>query len=251
MGEPILRVDGVTRRFDGRIAVDRVSLSVARGEFRAVIGPNGAGKSTLFNLISGALSTQSGRIHFRDRDVTRLPPHRLCRIGMGRTFQINNIFLRCSVRENIRLAVLSHHRRSWNMVRRSDGLLGRETADIAQAVGLGSHLEKTGAELPYGDRRRLELAIALAGKPDLLLLDEPTCGVAVVERPPLIKLIQTIIRDRGMTAILIEHDMDIVFSVADRIAVMHKGRVVADDTPQAVHAHPEVRQIYLGDEGHA
>lgn len=247
MIEPVLRVEGAFRAFDRRTAVDRVNLVVKRGEFRAIIGPNGAGKSTLFNLISGVVRPQEGRIWFNETNITGFSPHRLCRLGMGRTFQINNIFLRSTVRENIRLAVLSHYRRSWNMTSRADDILTRETESIAASVGLADHLDKVGSELAYGDRRRLELGIALAGKPHLLLLDEPTCGVALVERPPLIGLIQDIVKSRGVTALLIEHDMDIVFAVADRITVMHKGCVIADDEPEAVQGHPEVQQVYLGE----
>jgi branched-chain amino acid transport system ATP-binding protein len=245
--DPVLQVENVSRLFDGRKAVDSVSFSVARGELHAIIGSNGAGKTTLFNLITGGLRVQHGRIIFKGGDITNHSPHRLCRLGIGRTFQINNIFARSTVRENIRLAIASYHRRSWNMTLDSRTLFNREIEEIASWVHLDAQLARYAAELPYGDRRRLELAIALAGRPELLLLDEPTCGVAVVERPALMQLVQDIIRKRGMTALLIEHDMDIVFSVADRVGVMHKGELIADDTPEAVYANAKVRSVYLGE----
>jgi branched-chain amino acid transport system ATP-binding protein len=246
VADPILRLENVSRLFDGRKAVNSVSFSVARGELHAIIGSNGAGKTTLFNLITGGLRLQQGRIAFKGADITNQPPHRLYRLGIGRTFQINNVFTHSTVRENIRLAVISYHRKSWNMTLDSRTLFNREIEEIASWVHLDTQLARYAAELPYGDRRRLELAVALAGRPELLLLDEPTCGVAVVERPPLMQLVQDIIRRRGMTALLIEHDMDIVFSVADRVGVMHKGELIADDVPEAVYANPRVRSVYLG-----
>jgi branched-chain amino acid transport system ATP-binding protein len=247
MSEAVLKVEDVSCAFYGRKAVDSVSFSVARGELQAIIGSNGAGKTTLFNLLSGGLRLQSGRIFFKGADVTNHSPHRLCRRGIGRTFQINNVFADATVRENINLAVLSYHRRNWNVTLDAHNLYNEETEEIASLVDLKRVLDRIGSELAYGDRRRLELAIALAGRPDLLLLDEPTCGVAVVERPPLIGLIQEIIRTRGMTALLIEHDMDIVFSVADRIGVMHKGELIANEVPAVIRADPKVRAVYLGE----
>lgn len=248
MSEPVLIAEGLVRRFDTFTAVDEVSLSVRSGEIHAIIGPNGAGKTTLFNLLTGNLRPHAGRILLEGRDVTGLAPFKLCRLGLGRTFQINNIFVDATVRQNIRLAAIAHAGITWNMFASVEQLLDVEVEESARLVGLEAQLDKRGATLAYGDRRRLELAIALACKPRILLLDEPTCGMSVEERPALIGLVQDIVRNEGVTAILIEHDMDIVFSVADRVMVMHHGQVIADDTPYAIENHSEVRRVYLGDE---
>jgi branched-chain amino acid transport system ATP-binding protein len=245
--EPILRTENLVRRFEGATAVDGVSFAVNRGEFRAVIGPNGAGKTTLFNLLTGNLRSHAGRIVFDGRDVTRMPPHRRCHLGVGRTFQINNIFPDATVFQNIQLAVLSHHGRIWSLWQPSEGLMGDEVKAAAEQVGLLSHLHKKGAELSYGDRRKLELAIAIVSKPSLLLLDEPTCGMSLSERLPLIEMVRRIVDRDGLTAVLIEHDMDVVFSVADCITVLHRGKVIANAPPQTIADHDEVQRVYLGE----
>jgi branched-chain amino acid transport system ATP-binding protein len=247
----MLQTRGLVRRFGGVAAVDHVDLTVAQGEIRAVIGPNGAGKTTLFNLLSGGIAPSAGGVFYRDAPITGLPPHRLARRGIGRTFQINNIFLRATVRDNIRLGVLSREHRIWNLLATSASLYNTEVADIAAGLGLRPLLDVVANTLSYGDRRRLELAIALAGKPDLLLLDEPTCGLSSAERPALVGLIERVVRERGMTALLIEHDMDMVFSIADRVTVLHRGRVLAEGSPAAIAADAAVRQVYLGGYVHA
>ncbi|HMN70264.1 MAG TPA: ABC transporter ATP-binding protein [Rhodoblastus sp.] len=246
MSDVILQVDRLSKRFSGRAVVDRVSFDVARGELRSVIGPNGAGKTTLFNLVSGGVRSDDGRVAFKGRDVTNLSPNRACRLGIGRTFQINSAFDGTTVRDNIRLAVIARRRRNWNMAWPSKTLFCEEVEDIAEAVELQAQLDRSIQELPYGDKRRLELALALAGEPDLLLLDEPTCGVPVVERGALIELIQRTMRARSMTALLIEHDMDIVFAVSSRIAVMHRGEIIADGAPDAISRDARVQEVYLG-----
>jgi branched-chain amino acid transport system ATP-binding protein len=247
----ILRTRGLVRRFGGIAAVDHVELAVAPGEIRAVIGPNGSGKTTFFNLLSGGIAPSAGEIFYRGERITGLPPHRLARRGIGRTFQINNIFLRATVRDNIRLGVLARERRIWSLLAASASLYNPEVEEIAASLGLWPLLEKVAKDLSYGDRRRLELAIALAGKPDLLLLDEPTCGLSTAERPALVGLIERVVHERGMTALLIEHDMDIVFRIADRITVLNRGSVLAEGTPAAIAADVSVRQVYLGGTLHA
>jgi branched-chain amino acid transport system ATP-binding protein len=242
----LLRVVNISKRFGGRVIVDQVSFEVRRGEFMAMIGPNGAGKTTLFNLISGGVRSESGRIFFKGRDTTNLRPDLLCRRGLSRTFQINNVFAGASVRENIRLAIIAFRGKSWDIVTPSKGLFSDAVEQMALSVKLHDQLDRSVQELAYGDRRRLELAMALAAEPELILLDEPTCGVPLVERGPLIELIQSTMERRSMTALLIEHDMDIVFSVADRIAVMHRGRLIADDTPDAIQTNEKVHEVYLG-----
>jgi branched-chain amino acid transport system ATP-binding protein len=243
-----LEARGLRRTFGGISAVDGVDLAVQAGEFRAIIGPNGAGKTTLFNLLTGRVRVHAGTMTFEGVDITRLPPHRRCRAGIGRTFQINNVFASASVRENVRLALLAFHRQSWNMLVPAARLHSAETDEIVAMVGLSREIARRASEISYGDRRRLELAIALACRPRLLLLDEPTCGMSIADRPALIALIQDIRRKTGMTVIMIEHDMDLVFSVADRIAVMHHGRVIADGTPGEIASDRHVQDVYLGED---
>jgi branched-chain amino acid transport system ATP-binding protein len=251
MTAAVLETRGLVRRFGGIAAVDHVDLTVAPGEIRAVIGPNGAGKTTLFNLLSGGIKPSGGGVFYRGAPITGLPPHRLAQRGIGRTFQINTIFLRATVRDTIRLGVLSRERRIWTLLAASASLYNPEVEEIAAGLGLGPLLDRVANTLSYGDRRRLELAIALAGKPDLLLLDEPTCGLSSAERPALVGLIERVVRERGMTALLIEHDMDMVFSIADRITVLNRGRVLAEGSPAAIAADAAVRQVYLGGYSHA
>ncbi|MGE0736434.1 MAG: ABC transporter ATP-binding protein [Alphaproteobacteria bacterium] len=243
-----LEARSLQRSFGGIVAVNDVNLAVPRGQLRCIIGPNGAGKTTLFNLLTGRVRTQRGEILFEGKDITRLAPHRRCRIGIGRTFQINNVFPDASVIDNVRLALLAYHRRTWNMFTPAKTLLNDEIDGVLDMVGLAQQRDRQASQISYGDRRRLELAIALACRPSLLLLDEPTCGMPLSDRPPLMALIQEIRKKTGMTVVLIEHDMDIVFSVAERISVMHRGKLIADDTPAAIAANPQVQEVYLGED---
>ncbi len=251
MSEAVLMVEGLSRNFGGVQAVKDVNLAVPTGQMRAVIGPNGAGKSTFFNLLTGHIPCNSGRILFRGKNVTGLPPHKLCRLGIGRTFQINSIFASASVFENVQVALLAHRRGIWNMWAAADKLLIREAEALLATLGLEDHARKLGSTLSYGDRRRLEVALALACEPQLLLLDEPTAGMSLSDKPGMVELIRTISRQRGVTVVLIEHDMDVVFSVADEITVLHQGAVVAEGTPQAIKANERVQRIYLGEDLHA
>jgi len=248
MTDVTLAARALRRSFGGVSAVDGVDLAVQTGEFRSIIGPNGAGKTTLFNLLTGRVRVHGGVMLFEGADITHLSAHRRCRAGIGRTFQINNIFPSASVRENVRLALLSFHRRTWNMLVPAARLYGGESDEIVAMVGLSSQVDRRASEISYGDRRRLELAIALACRPRLLLLDEPTCGMSLADRPALIALIQDIRRKTGMTVIMIEHDMDLVFSVADRISVMHHGRVIAEGAPDEIAANRRVQEVYLGED---
>ncbi len=250
MSEAILVVERLSRSFGGVHAVKDVSFAVPAGELRALIGPNGAGKTTLFNLLTGQVPCNSGRILFKGVDVTGRAPHTLCRQGLGRTFQINSIFLNATVLENVQLALLSHHGKIWNMFSAARKLFVREAEALLEMLGLAREAGKLGSALSYGDRRRLEVALALACEPQLLLLDEPTAGMSLSDKPRMVGLIREIVRDKGVTALLIEHDMDVVFSVADRITVMHQGAVVAEGPPQEIQANARVQEIYLG-EAHA
>lgn len=244
----LLSASMLTHAYGRRKVVEEASLEVRQGEIRAIIGPNGAGKTTLFNLLSGTVACRQGRIKFDGMDVTHTPAHRRCRLGVGRTFQINNLFPAATVAGNIRVPLLLRRGKSWNPLAVAEPMLRDEIEALALAVGLKALLHRRASELSYGDRRRLEIAIALAWDPKLLLLDEPACGVAVGDRPALIELIRTIVRERGITAVLVEHDMDLVFSIAERITVLHRGRIVADDEPQRIARNAQVQEIYLGKE---
>ncbi len=247
MGEaPILEVRDVWRAFGGVRAVAGVSLRLPRGEVRALIGPNGAGKTTLLNLVTGQLACERGVVLFKGERITGLPPHRIWRRGISRTFQITAAFRSLTVRENVQVAILSHQGRSRNMLSSARCLARAPAMDLLTQVGLDGQADRVCATLAYGDLKRLELAIALANEPELLLLDEPTAGMAPAERMDLMALAVAIVRDRAVTVLFTEHDMDVVFAAAEQIMVMHQGRVIAEGTPQAVRADREVQEIYLG-----
>jgi branched-chain amino acid transport system ATP-binding protein len=242
----VLQTIGLRKRFGGVQAVNGVDLAVATGDMRAIIGPNGAGKTTLFNLMSGALPHDSGRIYFKGEEISGVPPDVLCRRGLGRTFQITSIFRRLTVIENVQTACLSHHRRQYNLFRPARRLYREDAAALLERVGLGDQAGRPSGVMSHGDQRRLELAIALAGHPRLLLLDEPTAGMAPRERHELMDLVAAIAEDTGLTVVFTEHDMDVVFAVARRITVLHQGAVLAEGAPAEVRANPEVQRVYLG-----
>ena len=223
-----------------------VNLAVPPGDLRAIIGPNGAGKTTLFNLITGDLAYDSGKVHFGGVDVSGLPPHELCRRGMGRTFQITSIFRRLTAFENVQTAFLTHHRRHYNVIMPARRLYRDEALALLERVGLQEQAGKPSGILAHGDQRRLELAIALASAPRLLLLDEPTAGMAPRERHEIMALVAKIARDTGLTVVFTEHDMDVVFAVATRITVLHQGVVLAEGPPTDVRANADVQRVYLG-----
>ncbi|HEY7652270.1 MAG TPA: ABC transporter ATP-binding protein [Methylomirabilota bacterium] len=243
----MLDVRGVTKRFDGFEAVGGVSFTVPRGSISAIIGPNGAGKTTVFNLITGHLAPDAGRVIFKERDVTGIAPHDLCRLGMGRSFQRTNIFPRLTVYENIQAAFLSHRGRGFNLFAPVERLYRSETEALLESVGLREKAHETSGFLSHGNQKQLELGIALALEPEILLLDEPTAGMSAAETRESIRLIERIAADRGLTLLFTEHDMEVVFSIAHRITVLHQGRVIADGPPAEVRRDPEVRRVYLGE----
>jgi len=247
MSAAILRVEALVKRFGGLTALDGVDLTVETGEFHAIIGPNGAGKSTFFNTLTGLLPPDSGRIAFAGRDITGEPPHHVARRGVARTFQITSVFGNLSTLENVQVALLAHARRSWSMWRRARGLRAERAQELLGLVGLAGSAEQPAGTLAHGDQKRLELAIALAGEPRLLLLDEPTAGMAAQERLESIRLVHRIAAGMGLSCVFTEHDMAVVFAVATRITVMHQGRVLAEGTPAEVRARPDVQQVYLGE----
>ena len=249
-GAAVLRTVGLRKRFGGIQAVNGVDLSVACGDLRAIIGPNGAGKTTLFNVITGDIAHDTGQIYFDGEDVSGVPPHGLCRRGMGRTFQITSIFRRLTALENVQTAFLSHHRRHFNLLVPARRLYREEALAMLERVGLREQAAKPSGILAHGDQRRLELAIALASAPRLLLLDEPTAGMAPRERHEIMALVAKIAVDTGLTVVFTEHDMDVVFAVARRITVLHQGTVLAEGAPAEVRANPEVQRVYLGQTAH-
>jgi len=243
----VLEVRGLSKNFGGFMAVGGVSFTVPRGSISAIIGPNGAGKTTLFNLITGHIEPDEGRVVFKDRDVTGIAPHDLCRLGMGRSFQRTNIFPRLTVYENIQAAYVSHRGRGFNMFTPVERLYRPETESLLEAVGLLEKAGETSGFLSHGNQKQLELGITLALEPEILLLDEPTAGMSAIETRESIRLIERIAADRGLTLLFTEHDMEVVFSIAHRITVLHQGRVIADGTPADVRGDPEVRRVYLGE----
>lgn len=248
MPEPMVRVIDLCKRFGGVLATDNVSLTIAPGEFRALIGPNGAGKSTLFNLITGFLAPDAGRVIFGGSDITGLPPHRLFHEGISRTFQITSIFPDLSIEENVHVALLSYHRKILDVFRPAVGRYRDEVQELLDLVGLAGEADRLADTLSHGDRKRLELAVALANKPQLLLLDEPTAGMAAAERLESIRAVHRTAKKLGVTVFFTEHDMEVVFSVADRISVLHQGAILAEDTPEIIRQNERVQEIYLGED---
>ena len=243
----MLEVSGLSKAFDGFTAVDKVDFAVRRGEIAAVIGPNGAGKSTFFNLITGHLKPDAGRVLFKERDITGAPPHRICLMGMGRSFQRTNIFPKLTVFENVQAAFITHRRRGSNFWSLSDSLYRGETEALLGSLGLADQADATSGVLSHGNQKQVELGIALACDPEILLLDEPTAGMSAAETRDTIRLIQRIAAERALTLLFTEHDMEVVFSIAQKIAVLHQGRLIAEGTPEAVQQNPDVRRVYLGE----
>jgi branched-chain amino acid transport system ATP-binding protein len=243
----VLEVRDLHKAFDGFQAVAGVSLSVARGQTAAIIGPNGAGKTTFFNLITGHLRPDAGAVVLEGRDITGVAPHDVCRLGMGRSFQRTNIFPRLTVFQNVQAAYLSHQGRGRNLWSRVEPLYRDETDALLASLGLLERAGEISGFLSHGAQKQLELGIALASEPRLLLLDEPTAGMSATETRETIRLIDRITRERGLTVLFTEHDMEVVFSIAQQITVLHQGRVIAEGAPTEVRANPEVRRVYLGE----
>jgi branched-chain amino acid transport system ATP-binding protein len=242
----MLEIAGLTKSFAGFVAVADVSLTIETKQIAAVIGPNGAGKSTLFNLITGHLRPDSGRILLDGRDITGVQPHAACRMGLGRSFQRTNIFPKLTVFENLQAAFLVHYGRGGNFWSRSDALYRGEVDALLVSIGLRDQAQALGGTLSYGNQKQLELGLALASDPQLPLLDEPTAGMSARETHETIRLLERIAEDRELTLLFTEHDMEVVFGIAQQIAVMHQGRLIANGAPGEVRNDPEVRRVYLG-----
>jgi branched-chain amino acid transport system ATP-binding protein len=242
----VLEISGLSKSFGGFRAVSDVSLTVETRQIAAVIGPNGAGKSTLFNLITGHLRPDRGTVRLDGRDITGVPPHRTCRLGIGRSFQRTNIFPKLTVFQNLQAAYLVHHGHGGNFWLRSEALYRDETATLLGSIGLLGHETTVAGTLSYGNQKQLELGLALASDPQILLLDEPTAGMSAAETHETIRLLERIAAERSLTLLFTEHDMEVVFSIAQKIAVLHQGQVIAEGLPDAVRADPEVRRVYFG-----
>ncbi|THD66984.1 MAG: ABC transporter ATP-binding protein [Bradyrhizobium sp.] len=248
MADPLLRVENLVRRFGGIAATDHLSLDVASGELHAIIGPNGAGKTTLISQLTGQLQPNSGAIRFAGRDITRLPAWRRSALGLARSFQITSLLSEFTALDNVALAVQAHDGHSfyfWGDARREKHLRDKALAALTR-VGLERRAGVVVSRLSHGEQRELELAVALATSPKLLLLDEPMAGLGSTESARMIKLLQELRRE--VTIVLVEHDMDAVFALADRITVLVYGRVIASDTPAAIRGNEEVKRAYLGDQ---
>src|SRR4030066_2305354 len=242
----MLQVDSVVKSFDDFKAVNGANLTVGKGEIVAVIGPNGAGKTTLFYLITGALKRDRGKIIFKGEDISELPPYEICKKGISRSYQIVNIFPRLTVFGNVQVAVLSHQRRSSNLFQPAQNIAVKDTRSILESVGLLDKEKSIAGSLSHGDQKILEIAIALGNEPELLILDEPTAGMSPEETSAPLELVKRLAQMRGLTILFCEHDMDIVFSIAKSIMVMHQGRTLLQAEPEEVRRNPEVQTAYLG-----
>jgi len=245
----VMSTAGLGLRIRGAVIVDDVTLDVTGGEFLVIIGPNGAGKTTLFNLLSGVTKPTSGSVTLRGTDVTHAPPYARARLGLGRTFQTSTIFAELTALENARLAAQAHlggSSRIWVLADDQRDALARAHEALA-AVGLDARASVKAASLSHGEKRKLDLALLLCGDPDVVLLDEPTAGIAVEDVPEMMAVIRGIHRDHGKTVLMVEHRMDLVLDLADRMAVMHHGSLLAIDTPDRIIANDTVQSAYLGD----
>jgi len=242
----VLEISDLSKSFAGFRAVSEVSLTVDTRQIAAVIGPNGAGKSTLFNLITGHLQPDNGTVRLDGRDITGAPPYRLCSMGIGRSFQRTNIFPNLTVFENLQAAFLVHRGRGRNFWSLAESFYRDDTAALLASIGLAGQEKTIAGTLSYGNQKQLELGLALASEPQILLLDEPTAGMSAGETHDTIRLLQRIAEERGLTLLFTEHDMEVVFGIAQKIAVLHQGRLIAEGVPDEVRNDPEVRRVYLG-----
>jgi branched-chain amino acid transport system ATP-binding protein len=245
--DAVLIVDGMSKSFGGIDAVRDVSFNVAAGELVALIGPNGAGKTTCFNLVNGQLAPDAGIVTLSGTRIDRLPPRVIARMGVGRTFQVAATFASMTVRENAQLALLAHSGAAGGVTARAADCMRAEADALLERVRMSKFADQGCATLAYGDAKRVELALALAGKPRLLLMDEPTAGMSPRSRARLMQLVSDLARAERIAVLFTEHDMDVVFGHADRIIVLDRGRVIAEGTPAAIRANAEVQAVYLGE----
>jgi branched-chain amino acid transport system ATP-binding protein len=243
---PLLQVRDLTRSFGGVRAVDNVSFELARGELLALIGPNGAGKSTCFNMINGQLRPDSGEVRLEGEDIVGRKPRDVWRLGVGRTFQIAATFHSMTVIENVQMALISHAKRTFHAWTPAAAHFREEARELLAQVGMDAHADRPSSILAYGDVKRVELAVALANKPKLLLMDEPTAGMAPRERNDLMALTKRLVTTNDIGVLFTEHSMDVVFAFADRMIVLARGKLIAQGSGEAVRDDPKVREVYFG-----
>ena len=242
----VLAIRSLSKAFGGVRAVNDVSFEIGPGEFLAMIGPNGAGKSTCFNMINGQLAPDSGEILLAGKNIAGLAPRDIWRLGVGRTFQVAATFGSMTVAENVQMALISHARETYRLWRPAAVLHRERALELLDQVGMREAADRPSRELAYGDVKRIELAIALANEPRLLLMDEPTAGMAPRERNDLIALVKRLVVERGISVLFTEHSMDVVFAYADRIIVLARGRLIADGNAAAIRENPQVQEVYFG-----
>lgn len=250
MATPILEVKGLQKKFGGVVAVDNVDLQVAHKETLAIIGSNGAGKTTFYNMLSGRMKPSAGHIYFEGKDITGLPPHKISRMGISRSFQINNIFTELTVRENIELALTVFHKQSkcWYNFYKNNTAIQEQAEVLLEQLTIQNLSSQRAGTISYGDKRLVEIAIVLAIQPHVVLLDEPTAGMTPEETRRVIGLVKDLSDTGKYTFVITEHDMEVVFSVSDRIMVMHRGSCLAIGSPEEIKANPDVRAAYLGED---
>ncbi len=241
-----LETQSISKEFGKLYAVLDVSLEIKRGDVHAIIGPNGAGKSTYFNLITGYHTASSGRVLFKGEDITDLPAYRRCKLGITRSFQITSIYPKFTVYESVLMGLLSHRGTTLNFFSNATKFFQEEVWRILEDVGLADQANALGESISHGDKKRLELAVTVATEPEMLLLDEPTCGMSPEETEITMDLINKLSSERGLTILFTEHDMGVVFGVAKRISVLHQGMLIEDGTPEQVRESAEVQRVYLG-----
>lgn len=241
-----LKTQGLTKEFGKLRAVNEVTLEIQQGDIHAIIGPNGAGKSTYFNLITGYHPVTSGKTLFKGKEITHLPAYRRCKLGITRSFQITSIYPKLTVYESVLMGLLSHRRLTLNFFSSAKKHFREEVWRILEDVGLSDQANRLGDSISHGDKKRLELGITLGTEPEVLLLDEPTCGMSPDETESTMIFVKKLVDERGLTILFTEHDMSVVFGIAKRISVLHQGTLIADGTPENVRANEEVRKVYLG-----
>lgn len=246
--EAILKVVRLNKSFGGLKATHDVDYEMTTGELSAIIGPNGAGKSTFFNLLTGYHKVDSGEVYYKGKDITNWPPHKIARLGITRAFQISNIYPALTTYENTRQAILTEQNRTLNFFTPAERLAKKESLELLEITGLSQHANMMAGNLSQGDKKRLELAIALGSKPQLVFLDEPTAGMSGEETRETMELVARLNKDMGLTILFTEHDMSVVFGYARRLTVLHQGTVIAEGTPEEVRANKRAQKIYLGEE---
>ena len=242
----ILKTEDLSRSFGALRAVDGVSLEIRRGEVHAIIGPNGAGKTTLMDVIVNRTPATEGKVFFEGRDITRTPAFKIVHSGLCKCFQISMLFMKQTCVENVRVALIVKHGKTYDLLPKSEDYMREEALEILDMVGIRKLADETAAFLSYGDQRRLEIAITLALDPKLLMLDEPTSGVSITEGKEIMDMVIGLVKKKDLTVVFIEHNMDIIFNYADRISVMNYGKLIATDTPERIRENAFVKEAYIG-----